>query len=118
MIRRLVPAVISLAFLASSISCGPIQYISQVSIRAEKAVAAAKLQKADIYAKYEYYGARAYLEQAKHRAGFGDFQTAYHYGLKSEKLANKAVKLAKRRREEERDVGDTPAGRAVAPPRR
>ncbi len=83
--------------------CGPIQFVSQVTIRAEKSVAEAKLQQADKYAPYEYYGAAAFLEQAKHRAAFGDFQTSYRYGKKSEKMAKKAVTLTKTRREEERD---------------
>jgi len=95
------------AILAIALAgCGPIQFISQVTIRAEKSVADAKLQQADKYAPYEYYGAAAYLEQAKHRAAFGDFQTSYRYGKKSEKMAMEAVKLSKTRREEERDVNE------------
>jgi hypothetical protein len=97
-------------------ACGPIQFVSQVTIRAEKSVADAKLQQADKYAPYEYYGAEAYLEQAKHRAGFGDFQTCYRYGKKAEKMAKEAVRLTKIRREEEEDV-TKPSG-ADAPPAR
>jgi hypothetical protein len=116
--RRLVFRVLGVLVASGLFACGPIQFISQVTIRAEKAVATAKLHKAHIYAKYEYYGAEAFLEQAKHRAGFGDFQTAYRYGVRSEKLANKAVKLTNLRREEERDVGDKSEGARPAPPRR
>ena len=107
------------ALLAGSISaCGPIQFITQVTLRAEKAVAAAKLQKADVHAPYEYWGAVSYLEQAKHRAGFGDFQTSYRYGKKSEKMAKKAIKLTRRRKEEASDAADRPSGGPRTPPRR
>ena len=99
------------------VGCGPIQFVSQVTIRAEKAVAEAKLQQAAKYAPYEYYGAEAYLEQAKHRAGFGDFQTSYRYGQKSEKMAKEAVRLTKIRREEERDVAK-PGERDASRPRK
>lgn len=107
----------SVTLVVASVACGPIQFVSQVTIRAEKAVADAKLQQADKYAPYEYYGAEALLEQAKHRAGFGDFQTAYRYGKKAEAMADKAVKLSKQRREEEGDV-TKPASGGAPPPRR
>ncbi len=106
MISRLLFRASVLLVATGLAACGPIQFVSQVTIRAEKAVSSAKLNKAHIYAKYEYYGAEAYLEQAKFRAGYGDFQTSYRYGVKAEKMAKKAVKLTKLRREEERDVGD------------
>jgi hypothetical protein len=105
------------------VSCGPIQFVSQVTIRAEKAVADAKLQRADKYAPYEYYGAEAFLEQAMHRASLGDFQTSYRYGKRAEQMANKAAKLSKQRKEEEGDVSRTerpeprPSDEAT-PPRR
>lgn len=115
--RRLFFGVCGVLIAAGLVACGPIQFVSQVTIRAEKAVSTAKLHKAHIYAKYEYYGAEAFLEQAKHRAGFGDFQTSYRYGVKAEKLANKAVKLTKLRREEESDVGDKSDKARPTPPR-
>jgi hypothetical protein len=86
-----------------------VQFASQVLFRAERSVAAAKLHKGDQYAPYEYYGAAVYLDQAKHRAGMGDFQTSYRYGRKAEALADAAVKIAKTKREEERDTEVRPA---------
>lgn len=115
--RHLIFRVCGVLVAAGLVACGPIQFVSQVTIRAEKSVSTAKLHKAHIYAKYEYYGAEAFLEQAKHRAGFGDFQTAYRYGVKAENLANKAVKLTKLRREEESDVGDKTDKARTAPSR-
>jgi hypothetical protein len=93
------------------LACGPIQFISQVTIRAEKSVAAAKLNQAEKYAPYEYWKAVSFLEEAKHRAGFGDYQTSYRYGKKAQKMADKAVKLSKRKKEEEGDVGGSDAPR-------
>ncbi len=115
--RRLIFWLFGVGVAAGLVGCGPIQFVSQVTLRAEKAVSTARLHKAHIYAKYEYYGAEAFLEQAKFRAGFGDFQTAYRYGVKSEKLAQKAVKLTKLRREEESDVGDKSDQKRPSPPR-
>lgn len=123
MVPRILKWSAASALVASLIACGPIQFVSQVTIRAEKAVADAKVLKADKYAPYEYYGAGAYLEQAMHRAGFGDFQTSYRYGKKAEQMANKAAKLAKQRRDEEGDVSKPPGDDAspakeTAPPAR
>jgi hypothetical protein len=87
-----------------------------VTLRAEKAVAAAKARQSDRFAPYEYFGAEAYLDQAKYRAAYGDFQEAYRYGKKSEAMANKAVSLTKRRMEEESDQARPPEPRE--PPRR
>ena len=116
--RRLIFWALGVVLAALFAACGPIQYVSQVTIRAKKRVADAKLQKADLYAKYEYFHADAYLEQAKHRAGFGDFQTSYRYGKHAAKMALKASKLAKERRAEEGDAGDRPTPRRLPPPRR
>lgn len=120
MFRRPMTWILTLVGLCL-VGCGPIQFVSQVTLRAEKAVAAAKLRHSDRYAPYEYFGAEAYLEQAKYRAAYGDFQEAYRYGKKSEAMADKAVSLTKRRMEEESDKvrpGDpgTGAPREVAPP--
>jgi len=88
----------------SSEACGPIEFISQVTVRAERAVNDAKLMHARRWAPYEYWGAVAYLEQAKYRAGYGDFQTSYRYGKKAEKMATEAARLTKIRVDEDRDV--------------
>lgn len=85
--------------------CGPVTYVHHVVLKASSAVEAAKVHKAHRYAPYEYYGAVAYLEQARIRAGFGDFQVAVRYGEKAEKMAKKAVKLTKERIDAQTDVG-------------
>jgi hypothetical protein len=98
-------------------ACGPIWFVSQVSMKAERAVAAAKLHQADKYSPYEYFGAEAYLDQAKYRAGYGDYQTSYKYGKKAEAMADKAVKISKAKREEERDMGGKPTLQREPPSR-
>ena len=103
--------------LALSVSgCGPVTYVHHVVLNASRAVSAAKVHKAHKYAPYEYYGAVAYLKQARIRAGFGDFQVAVRYGRKSEKMAKKAIKLTKERIDAQTDVG-TGTGTDPAPPR-
>lgn len=85
--------------------CGPVTYVHHVVLKANSAVEAAKVHKAHRYAPYEYYGAVAYLEQARVRAGFGDFQVSVRYGRKSEKMAKKSIKLTKERIDAQTDVG-------------
>ena len=106
--------------LSAGAACGPIEFVSQVTIRAERAVNDAKLMHADRWAPYEYFGASAYLEQAKFRAGYGDFQTSYRYGKKAEKMAKDAARLTKIRVDEDRDVNrsKTPATSRPTPRRR
>jgi hypothetical protein len=97
-------------------ACGPILFMSQVTSKAEKAVSAAKVNQGDRWAPYEYFGAEAYLEQAKWRAAYGDFHEAYRYGKKAEEMANKATKLTRIRSEEESDKARPPV-RPPAPAR-
>lgn len=85
--------------------CGPVGYVHNVVIKAESSVARAETNDAAQYAPYEYYGAKAYLEQARLRAGFGDFQTAIRYGKKSYEMAKKAGELTAERLAEKDDVG-------------
>lgn len=94
----------------SAWGCGPVGYVHHVVLKAKTAVAQAKTNEAAKHAPYEYYGAAAYLKQARIRAGFGDLQTAVNYGKKSTKMAKKAVKLTKKRLEEEEDVGVSEEG--------
>lgn len=85
--------------------CGPVGYVHHVVIRADSAVAKAKTNDAAKHAPYEYYGAVAFLKQARVRVGFGDMQTAIRYGKKARKMAHKAVELTAQRIEESDDVG-------------
>jgi hypothetical protein len=90
--------------------CGPVTYVHQVVLKAKSSVAEARTHEAGKHAPYEYYGAKAYLKQARIRAGYGDFQVAVKYGRKSEKMAKKSVKLTKERLAEREDVGDEASG--------
>ncbi|MCD6499064.1 MAG: DUF4398 domain-containing protein [Deltaproteobacteria bacterium] len=92
--------------VTGAVGCGPVMYVHEVVIKAESSGAAAKVRNAAKYAPYEYYGACAYLKQARVRAGYGDFQWAIKYGEKSSKMAKKAIRLTKQRIEHRRDVGD------------
>lgn len=92
-------------FVLSAWGCGPVGYVHHVVLKAKTAVAQAETNEAAKHAPYEYYGAVAYLKQARIRAGFGDLQTAVKYGKKSTKMAKKAVKLTKKRLEEKEDIG-------------
>lgn len=56
-------------------SCGPIQ-TTQSIIRAEEAVRTAKLMDAPQYAPYEWTKAKLYLDMAKEKQGFSEFEAS------------------------------------------
>ena len=76
--------------LASTLGCGPVEYINQVSNKAASAVSAAKLASAERYAPYEYTASEEYLHKAREEAGYAHYQYAIEYGRKAEELANRA----------------------------
>jgi Domain of unknown function (DUF4398) len=88
----LVGLVIILAM--SGASCGPIEYINQVGVKAASAVSAAKLAQADRYAPYEYTAAEEYLHKAREEAGYAEYEDAIEFGRRAEDLANKGRAIA------------------------
>ncbi|HKA87317.1 MAG TPA: DUF4398 domain-containing protein [Haliangiales bacterium] len=74
--------------------CGPVNYISEVSLKASSAVEAARGAGADKLAPYEYTSAVEYLHKAKEEAGFADFQASVRFGQKAIEMAEKAKKIA------------------------
>jgi hypothetical protein len=89
----LVPALL-ISLAATSIGCGPVEYINQVSVKAAGAVSAAKLAQADRYAPYEFTAAEEYLHKAREEAGYAEYQYAIEFGRKAEELANKGRAIA------------------------
>jgi hypothetical protein len=112
--HRLVIWIVGLGALLVG-ACGPILYVSQVTLKAERAVAAAKHGDGDRWAPYEYFGAEAFLDQAKYRAAFGDFMEAYRYGKKAQQMAEEASSLTRRRKEEDSDQARPPVPREESP---
>lgn len=75
-------------------ACGPVEYIGQVSNRAQVALVQAHRVQADKYAPYEYTKAREYLQKAREKAGRASFQAAIEYGRRSEEMAGRARAIA------------------------
>ena len=95
--------------------CGPIEYLSQVTGKATKAVAAAKQAGAETRAPYEYTAAEAYLVKAREEAGFAQYEQAIAYGRRAEELALRAqakAATATANDDEEEGSGDDGAGAA------
>ena len=84
-----------LAFLAS---CGPISYITKVTVNATRSVSEAETANAEQLAPYEYWSAKTYLQMAREKAGTADYELATGYGDLASKMAHKAVKVAAERR--------------------
>lgn len=76
------------------VACGPVEYISQVTLRAGSELAAAKAAGADKYAPYEYTSAVEYLHKAREEEGYARHQVAIRFGKKATEMARKAKKIA------------------------
>jgi len=71
-------------------ACGPIAYVSQVTLRADDAVEAARAAEAEKYSPYWWTRAKEYLYMAREVAGHADYQGANHFGRLAEEAAIKA----------------------------
>jgi hypothetical protein len=91
-------------------ACGPIEYVNQVTRRADSAVAAARVAEAETYSPYWWTRATEYLRQARVEAAAADFQAANRFG----RLATEAADNA--REEALRVAADPEARKAMEPP--
>lgn len=85
-----------LALVVASAGCGPFGYLKQVASDATRAVADAEAAGAEQYAPYEYWGAVAYLEQAKILMGYSEYERSFDFGDRAKQLANEAKVKAQR----------------------
>jgi hypothetical protein len=86
--------------------CGPFGYLKKVATDASRAVAEAEAAGAEEYAPYEYWGAVAYLEQAKVLMGYSEYERSFDFGERSKQLANEAKIKAQRVKKGESVVRD------------
>jgi hypothetical protein len=86
--------------------CGPFGYLKKVANEANRAVAEAEASGAEEYAPYEYWGAVAYLEQAKVLMGYSEYERSFDFGERSKQLANEAKIKAQRVKKGESVVHD------------
>lgn len=76
------------------LACGPIEYINQVTRKANSEVAAARSVDAETWAPYYFTLAVEYLEKAHEEASRADYQAANRFGRKSHDAAVRARDLA------------------------
>ncbi len=79
-----------LAVLAGAGACGPIGYVSRVTLGASSAVEQAQAAGADKGSPYWYTRAQLFLRQARIEAADADFEAANRFG----RLAEEAAKAA------------------------
>ncbi len=94
---RLQVLALAVAAAALSAGCGPFGYLKKVAKDATKAVADAEAAGAEQYAPYEYWGAVAYLEQAKVLMAYSEYERSFDYGVRAKQLAEEAKNKADRR---------------------
>lgn len=87
---------VAVGIVAVCAACGPFGSVKRISRDANRAVARAEKAGAEKYAPYEYWGAKAYLEQAKVLMGYSEYERAFDYGDRAKQLAAEAEKKAKR----------------------
>jgi hypothetical protein len=95
-----------LVTVAVSAGCGPFGYLKKVATDASRAVADAEAAGAEEYAPYEYWGAVAYLEQAKILMGYSEYERSFDFGERAKQLANEAKVKAQRVRKGESTIRD------------
>jgi hypothetical protein len=90
-----------LVVVVAGTGCGPFGYLKKVATDATRAVADAEAAGAEEYAPYEYWGAVAYLEQAKILMGYSEYERSFDFGERAKQLANEAKIKAQRVRKGE-----------------
>ncbi len=97
---------LALVALTLSTGCGPFGYLKKVATDASRAVAEAEASEAEKFAPYEYWGAVAYLEQAKVLMGYSEYERSFDFGERAKQLANEAKVKAQRVKSGESVVRD------------
>jgi len=105
-LSSLIPRALAITVLALSTGCGPFGYLKKVATDASRAVAEAEAFEAEKYAPYEYWGAVAYLEQAKVLMGYSEYERSFDFGDRAVQLANEAKIKAQRVKSGESVVRD------------
>jgi hypothetical protein len=77
-------------------ACGPIEYVNQVTRRADTAVSEARTADAPTLSPYWWTRAVEYLRQARVEAAAADFQAANRFGRLATEAAEKAREEAQR----------------------
>ena len=96
--------------LAGLAACGPIAYVSDVTVNADNAVEAARAAQADKLAPYWWTRAKEYLHKARENAARADFQGANRFGRLAHEAAEKALEEAKAPSKRPIDLGKEPGG--------
>jgi hypothetical protein len=81
-------------------SCGPIEYVNQVTRRASARVEAARVVQADRHAPYWYTLAVEYLKKAREEAAHADYQAANRFGRRAAEAAERAKEVALKKAQE------------------
>lgn len=98
-----------LAFgMAALLGCGPVDYLNTVARKATRAVAEARAAGAEKLSPYEYWSAVEYLQMAREKAAYADYQVANGYGDKALKMATEARRLAAEKAQRPATTDETP----------
>lgn len=103
------PKFIIAALLLGVVSCGPVEYMGQVGVKASKSHAGLKQAHGEKYSPYEYWSSKYYLERARYKAGYGDYQDSVRYGKKSQAMCQDGKRNSLRAKRREVEIGKSEA---------
>ncbi len=90
---RLLATCVVLAVASATTACGGVYYAATVSAASSRLEEAREIG-AEQLAPYEYYYAKAHLEQAQAEASEASYGDAAHYAEAADEYAAKAIELA------------------------
>jgi hypothetical protein len=90
---RLIATCLVLAAASMTTACGGVYYAATVNAASSRLEEAREIG-AEQLAPYEYYYARAHLEQAAVEASEGSYGDAVHFAESADEFAQKAIELS------------------------
>jgi Domain of unknown function (DUF4398) len=90
---RLIATCLVLAGTLTTTACGGVYYAATVNAASSRVEEAREIG-AEQLAPYEYYYAKAHLEQAQVEASEGSYGDAIHFAESADEFAAKAIELA------------------------
>ncbi len=93
-------SILLVTLLICTSGCGGIAY-SHTIMKANKAIAQARVNNAEEYAPYEYTYAVEHQKKAKEEVSHADYQMAYEFAKVAEEYAIKAKDIARKMKMEE-----------------
>ncbi|MBU1241061.1 hypothetical protein KKF84_18920 [Myxococcota bacterium] len=117
-LNKLATVTIFAIIFTSMAGCGPVEYMGQVGVKASKSHASLSQAHGEKYSPYEYWSSKYYLERARYKAGYGDYQDSVRYGKKAQQMSRDGSRRAIVEKKREVEIGqvEEEASKTEPPP--